>query len=154
MRLEKIDRVVVAVKSVEAAAKFFNELLGIKFDQTLVGEEQQVKAKASAIGLELVESTSLDGPVARFIDSRGEGVYAVIFKVPDIEDAISEMKSKGIRLVGTMQECGLKEAIFHPKDSHGVMIMLCEYESTHGATIAATRGASHAFKEKSNIPMH
>lgn len=148
MRLEKIDRVVVAVESVEEAAKFFDELLGIKFDRTLVGEEQQVKAKASAIGLELVESTTPDGPVARFIDSRGEGVYAVIFKVPDLEDAISEMEGKGLRLVGTMEVGGLKEAMFHPKDSHGMMIMLCEYESAHSATIAATRGTSHTLKGK------
>ena len=60
----------------------------------------------------------------------------MILKVSEIGSAIKELQEKGLRLVANPKTSGLEEAYFHPKDSHGVMIVLCEYEEVHGATIA------------------
>jgi len=137
MVTEKIDRVVLAVKNLEKAKQFFEDLLNIKFDKVLVDEKNQmVKAIYSSIGLELVEPTSPNSAVAKFLEKRGEGLYAVVFKVSNLDSSTLKFKEKGIRSVGNL-EIGLKEIIFHPKVSHGMMIILYEYEEWHPATIAA-----------------
>jgi hypothetical protein len=64
-------------------------------------------------------------------------VAALSFKVPDIESAIAELQSQGIRLVGTVNYDHLKEAQFHPQDWHGVMLELCQYEERHPCYYAA-----------------
>ncbi len=140
MKVENIDRVLIAVKDLEAAVKLFSDLLGLKFDEVRVDEEQKVKYIRSAVGLELIQTTSPDGPVAKFIERRGEGLYGTILKVADMALAIAEMQKKGLRLVSQSEIGGLKEAYFHPRDSHGFMIALCEYEARHGATIAESPG--------------
>ena len=138
MVTEKIDRVVLAVKNLEKTKQFFEDLLNIKFDKVLVDEKNQmVKAIYSSIGLELVEPTSPNSAVAKFLEKRGEGLYAVVFKVSNLDSSTLKFKEKGIRSVGNLEIGGLKEIIFHPKDSHGMMIILCEYEEWHPATIAA-----------------
>jgi len=139
MKVEKVDRILIAVRDLEAASKLFSNLFELKVDELGVYEEQEVKYTRSPLGLEVIQSTSPDGPVARFVDRKGEGLYAVILKVPDINSAVREMEEKGLRLAASPQTGGLKEAYFHPKDSYGVMIVLCEYESKHGATIAESQ---------------
>lgn len=140
MKVERIDRILIAVRDLGTASKFFSDLLGLKFDEVRVDEEQKVKYTRSAVGLELIQSTSPDGAVARFIDKRGEGLYAVMLKVSDIGLAMEEMQKRGLQLVANPKTGGLEEAYFHPKGSHGAMIVLCEYESKHGATIAESQG--------------
>jgi len=139
MKVERIDRILMAVSDLGGASKLFSDLLGLRFDEVRVDEEQKVKYTRSAVGLELIQSTSPDGAVAKFIEKRGEGLYAVILKVSDIRSAIEEMQKKGLQLVANSRIGGLEEAYFHPRGSHGVMIVLCEYESKHGATIAESQ---------------
>jgi len=136
MKMEKLDRVLVAVKDLDAASKFFSDVLGLAFDGVHADESQDVKYTRTPQGFELIQSTSPDGPVAKFIDKRGEGLYGVIFKPSDMKAAIKEMEEKGLKLVANPVTGGLEEAYFHPKDSHGVMIVLCDYEEKHGATVA------------------
>ena len=139
MKVEKLDRVLMAVGDLGVASKLFSDLLGIKFHEVGVDEEQKVRYTCSPEGLEFIQSTSPDGPVAKFIKQRGEGLYAVILKVSDIGSAIEELQKKGLRLVANPKIGGLEEAFFHPRDSHGVMIVLCEYEAKHGSTIAESQ---------------
>ena len=139
MEVERIDRVVVAVRDLGVASKFFSELLGLRFGKERIDEGQEVKYTRSAVGLELVQSTSPDGAVARFVEKRGEGLFAIILKVSDIGLAAEEMQKKGLQLVANSISGGLEEACFHPGGSHGTMIMLCQYESKHGATIAESQ---------------
>ena len=139
MKVESIDRLLIAVRDLGVTSKFLSDLLGLKFDEVGVDDEQKVEYTRSAVGLELIQSTLPDGPVAKFIEKRGEGLYAVILKVSDIGLAIEEMQKKGLQLVANPRTGGLEEAYFHPRDSHGVMIVLCEYESKHGATIAESQ---------------
>ena len=96
MQIEKIDRILVAVRDLGIASKFFSDLLGLKFDEINVDEQEKVQYVRSALGLELIQSTSPDGPVARFIEKRGEGLYAFTLKVDDIEVAMEEMQKKGL----------------------------------------------------------
>ncbi|MBS7250144.1 MAG: hypothetical protein KIH08_06085 [Candidatus Freyarchaeota archaeon] len=70
------------------------------------------------------------------MEKRGEGLYAIVFKVPNIEEAAAELEKKGVRRVGTLDLGALKEVMFHPKDTHGVMIILAEYREVHPATAA------------------
>jgi len=139
MNVERLDRILIAVRDLGVASKRFSDLLGLKFDEVRVDEGQKVRYTRSATGLELIQSTSPDGAVAKFIEKRGEGLYAVILKVSNMRSAIEEMQKKGLQLVANPRTGGLEEAYFHPRDSHGVMIVLCEYESKHGATIAESQ---------------
>jgi len=140
MKAEKLDRVLVAVKDLEASAAFFSDLLGMTFDEVHEDPSQNVKYIRTPLGFELIQSTTPDGAVARFIEKRGEGLYGVIFKTSDIQSAIRELEAKGLTCVGNPVTGGLEEAYFHPRDTHGVMIVLCDYDEMHGATMAEIRG--------------
>lgn len=98
-----------------------------KFGDAVVVPEFDIQGRLCPLGIELVASTSPDGPVNQFIQRRGEGLYYIAFKVPDIEQAVMELQSRGLRLIGRERMGNLKEAQFHPKDSFGVMIELAEY---------------------------
>ena len=79
--------------------------------------------------VELLESTETDGPVAKYIDSRGEGVQHIAFRVQNIDEALKELKSKGVRLIDQEPRKGAggaKIAFIHPKETHGVLIEICE----------------------------
>jgi len=128
MKVERIEHIHIAVKDLTKAIQFFSDILGTKFSDIYSTPEFSTKGVFSPLGLELIESTSPDGPLARFIERRGEGLQAICFKVPDIEEAIAELESRGLRRVGKLQTGPAKEAWFHPKDTFGVMIELIEYE--------------------------
>ncbi|MDO8673820.1 MAG: VOC family protein [Dehalococcoidia bacterium] len=136
MKAEKLDRVHVAVKDMDKAMAFFSKILGTTFSEPLVDDKVGIKVVFSAIGLELVESTSPDSAFARFIEKRGEGLFSLTFKVPDIEGAIAEYTGRGIRLAARTGSPRAREAQFHPKDSFGVSIVLTEYNAVHGAEVA------------------
>jgi methylmalonyl-CoA epimerase len=136
MKVEKIDHVHVYVKDLERAKNFFEDIFGTKFSEPIIAEPFQVKSRIDPLGLELLEATSPESPIARHIEKRGEGIVAIAVKVPDIEAAIQELEAKGLRLVGRIQLGGIKEAQFHPKDTYGMMVELCEYQEVHGAALA------------------
>ena len=139
MKVEQIDHIHIAVKDLDKAVAFFEKLFGIKFHHEIVLPEWGMKSRLAAlgaVGIELIQPTSPDSIFAKFIERQGEGVQAVSLKVPDLEEAKSEMKAQGIRLVSTVNLGRIKEAQFHPKDAHGVLIELCEYQPVHGASLA------------------
>lgn len=128
----KVDHIGIAVKNLDEALKFYEDVLGIKCVETEVVEEQKVKVAFLPIGdteVELLESTSDDGPVAKFIEKKGEGIQHIAYKVDDIEKAIEELKEKGIKLIDEKPRYGAggaKIAFLHPKSTFGVLIELCE----------------------------
>jgi len=136
-KTERIDRVAVAVRNLEEAMAFFHEMLGIKFDDVRENEANKWRACYSDIGLELVQPTSSDSPVSRFIEKKGEGILAIALKVSNIDAAKRFCQEKGLRAVNTVRRGRLKEVVFHPKDFHGVQVTLCEYQALHPATCAA-----------------
>ena len=132
MKIKKIDHIGVAVKSIDEAKKIYEGFLGLKVTEIETVAEQKVKTAFLPTGeseIELLESTSPDGAVARFIDSKGEGMQHIAFGVEDIEGALKELKDKGVRLIDEKPRKGAggkKIAFIHPKETGGVLIELCE----------------------------
>lgn len=137
MKVERIDHVHLAVKDLEKAVKFFSEILGTKFTEPIPVEKYDLKYVISPLGFELIQSTSLEGVISRFIQRRGEGLHAISFKVSNLDEAVAELQANGLRLVGTVELGRLREAQFHPKDVFGLMIELCEYEDVHSLVYPA-----------------
>lgn len=132
MKCLNMDHIGVAVKSLEEAADFYENILGIKRTGIEEVAEQQVKVMFLPCGdceIELLESTSEDGPVARFIEKNGEGVQHVAVRVEDIDVALAELKEKGIRMIDEVPRYGAggaRIAFVHPKATKGVLLELCE----------------------------
>jgi len=134
MKVTRIDHIGVAVKSVGEAGKFYTEVLDLKIEDIENVPDQKVNVAFIPISeseVELVESTHPDGPVARYIDSRGEGVQHIALRVENIEEALAELKAKGVRLIDPEPRKGAggaKIAFIHPKETNGVLIEICERE--------------------------
>jgi len=132
MKIKHIDHIGIAVKSIEEGGKFFIDKLGLKLEKIETVEEQKVKTGFFPITdseIELLESTAPDGPVAKYIDSRGEGVQHIAFRVENIDEALKELKEKGVRLIDQEPRIGAggaRIAFIHPKETHGVLVELCE----------------------------
>ncbi|SHI07578.1 methylmalonyl-CoA epimerase [Sporanaerobacter acetigenes] len=130
--VQKVDHIGIAVKNLDEALKFYEDVLGLKCAGSEVVEEQKVKVAFLPIGdteVELLESTEEDGPIAKYVEKKGEGIQHIAYRVANIEEAIEEMKSKGIRMIDEKPRYGAggaKIAFLHPKSTHGVLIELCE----------------------------
>ncbi len=132
MMIKKVDHIGIAVKNLDEAIKFYTDILGLECHGTEVVEEQKVKVAFLPTGdseLELLESTSPDGPIAKFIENKGEGIQHIALGVDNIDEALAECKAKGLRLIDETPRYGAgnaRIAFIHPKSSKGVLIELCE----------------------------
>lgn len=131
-----IDHVGLAVKDIRAALTLFQDLFGIPQVETIDLPDQGVRATLVPVGqtrLELLEPLSLDTPVGRFIESRGEGLHHLAFNVSGLEGKLKALDGAGIRLVDNQPREGLsgKIAFLHPRSVFGVLTELVENEN-HG----------------------
>ena len=132
MNVKHIDHIGIAVKNIGQAGKFYTEILGLKIEDMENVADQKVTVAFIPITdseVELLESTAPDGPVAKYIESKGEGVQHIAFRVENIEEALGELKAKGIRLIDAEPRYGAggaRIAFIHPKETNGVLIELCE----------------------------
>lgn len=132
MKVLKIDHLGIAVKSIEEAKKLFHDILGLEFEGTETVQEQKVTTAFFPVGdseVELLESTDPDGPIAKYLEKRGEGIQHIAFRVDNLEEALARLKDKGIRLIDEKPRRGAggaKIAFLHPKSTHGVLIELSE----------------------------
>ena len=132
MKILKIDHIGIAVNSTEDGKNFWSGILGLDFEGDETVDAQKVKTAFFPVGeseVELLESTAPDGPIAKFIEKKGEGIQHVAFRVDDIEAALAELKQKGVRLIDEtprMGAGGAKIAFLHPKATAGVLVELCE----------------------------
>jgi methylmalonyl-CoA/ethylmalonyl-CoA epimerase len=132
MKVLKIDHLGIAVPNLEEALKFYEGVLGMKSTGVEEVAEQKVKVCFLPTGdseLELLESTAADGPIAKFIESKGPGIQHVALRVDDIEAALAELKAKGIKLIDEKPRYGAggaKIAFLHPKATGGVLLELCQ----------------------------
>ncbi|MDF2522326.1 MAG: mce [Clostridia bacterium] len=130
--VNKVDHIGIAVSSLEESIKFYQEVLGLELHGTEVVEEQKVKVAFLPIGdteVELLEATTPDSAIAKFIETKGQGVQHIAFRVDNIEAALDEMRAKGIRLIDEKPRYGAggaRIAFLHPKSTNGVLIELCE----------------------------
>ena len=132
MKILKIDHLGIAVKRIDDSKSFWSDILGLELEGTETVEEQKVTTSFFPVGeseVELLESTAPDGPVAKFLEKKGQGVHHVAFRVENIEEALAELKEKGIRLIDEKPRKGAggaKIAFLHPKATNGVLVELCE----------------------------
>jgi len=133
LKVERLDHIHIYVKDHEKAVKRFEQLLGVEFEILTEEVGQQgidLKDAYSTIGIDILQALSPEHPIAKAIERSGEGLTGgVSFKVPDIEVGIAHFQSKGMTLLGRIEMGGIKEAWFHPKDAHNVLIELCEYDA-------------------------
>ncbi len=132
MEVVKLDHIGIAVKNMEEALAFYQDTLGITLAGTEVIEDQKVKVAFLPLGdteIELLESTSPDGPVAKFIEKRGEGIQHIALRVKDIEAALKELKEKGVQLIDQQPRYGAgnaRIAFLHPKATGGILLEISE----------------------------
>lgn len=132
MTLKNIDHIGIAVKSIDEALKFWEDTLGIKCHGTEEVAEQKVKTAFLPVDdteFELLEGTSEDSPITKFIEKKGEGLQHIAIRVDNIEEALNELKEKGVRLIDETPRYGAggaKIAFIHPKASGGVLLELCQ----------------------------
>ncbi len=130
--IKKVDHIGIAVKDLTEALKLYEGMLGLKSVETEVVEEQKVKVAFLPTGdseVELLESTTPDGPIAKFIEKNGQGIQHIAFRVDNLAQRLAELKEKGVRLIDEKPRRGAggaKIAFLHPKSTFGVLIELCE----------------------------
>jgi len=132
MNLTHIEHIGIAVKNMDEAIKFYEEVLGLKCYAVEEVADQKVKTAFFQIGptkIELLESTDPEGPIGKFIEKRGEGIHHLAYAVKGLESSLEELKSKGIKLIDEKSRKGaegLNIAFLHPKATYGVLTELCE----------------------------
>jgi methylmalonyl-CoA/ethylmalonyl-CoA epimerase len=134
MKVLKVDHIGIAVENMEEANKLYRDVLGLECTGTETVEEQKVTTGFYPVGdteVELLESTAPDGPVAKYIEKKGQGVQHIAFRVENIDEALAELKERGIRLIDETPRHGAggaRIAFLHPKSTYGVLVELCERE--------------------------
>lgn len=130
--IKGIDHIGIAVKSIDEAKKFWVDTLGLKFSHIEEVPEQKVRVailKAGDTTIELLEPTSPDSPIHRFIGKRGEGIHHLTLGTDNLADRLKALKDANVTLIDEKPRLGAggsKIAFLHPKSAHGVLVELCE----------------------------
>jgi len=130
--LEKIDHIGVAVRDLESAVARYTVITGHPPERFEEVAEQKVRVAMFSVGesrIELLQATSPDSPIAKFIDKRGEGMHHVCFKVSDLKAALARLASEGMEILpgaGGVGADGSRVAFLRPKSGNGVLIELVE----------------------------
>ncbi|HOJ19558.1 MAG: methylmalonyl-CoA epimerase [Ignavibacteriales bacterium] len=132
MEITHIEHIGIAVKDIEQAIKFYEETYGFKCYAVEEVADQKVKTAFFMVGqtkIELLESTSPDGPIGKFIEKKGEGIHHIAFAGKNVKEALPELESKGVLLIDKQPRKGaegLDIAFLHPKSTFGVLTEICE----------------------------
>ena len=130
--ITKIDHIGIAVNSIEEAMKLYTNVLGLEVSQIETVAEQKVRTAIIPVGestIELLESTSPEGTLAKFIEKRGEGIHHLALGVSNIEQALETLKEKGIPLIDEKPRKGVgntRIAFLHPQGAK-ILLELVEY---------------------------
>ncbi|HJH65553.1 MAG TPA: methylmalonyl-CoA epimerase [Bacteroides mediterraneensis] len=133
MKISHIEHLGIAVKSIEEALPYYENVLGLKCYNIETVEDQKVKTaflKCGDTKIELLEPTGPDSTIAKFIENRGMGVHHVAFAIEDgVANALTQAEEAGVRLIDKVPRKGaegLHIAFLHPKSTMGVLTELCE----------------------------
>ena len=132
MNISHIEHLGIAVKNLEEAIPYYENVLGLKCYNIEEVADQKVRTAFFKVGdtkIELLEPTSPESTIAKFIENRGEGVHHIAFATKGIEGALAEVEEKGVRLIDKTPRAGaegLTIAFLHPKSTQGVLTELCE----------------------------
>jgi methylmalonyl-CoA/ethylmalonyl-CoA epimerase len=135
--VQAINHIGIAVRSISDQRAFYENTLGAQFEGVEEVPSQKVRVaffKISDVRLELLEPTDPSSAVAKFLESRGEGLHHLAFTVDDIQERISELKASGLRMIDEVPRTGahhMQIAFVHPKSTLGVLTELCELPGEH-----------------------
>lgn len=135
MKPTHIEHIGIAVKSIDEAKKYYEEVLGLECYAVEEVADQKVKTAFFMVGqtkIELLEATSEESPVAKFIDKKGEGIHHIAYAMPDVDKALKEAEEKNIRLIDKVSRKGaegLSIGFLHPKSTGGVLTEFCGKKS-------------------------
>ena len=132
MKISQLEHIGIAVESIEKSLDFYETVLGLKCYRVEEVKDQKVRTaffKLGEIKIELLETTDPDGPIGKFIEKKGEGIHHIAFAVDNIEQALQEAETNGIRLIDGKARQGAENmeiAFLHPKSTGGILIEFCE----------------------------
>ncbi len=132
MNLTHIEHIGIAVNSIEEAKKYYENVLGLECYAVELVEDQKVKTAFFMIGqtkIELLEPTSDESAVAKFIAKKGQGIHHIAFATDDVDKSLKEAENKGIKLIDKEKRKGaegLNIGFLHPKFTMGVLTEFCE----------------------------
>lgn len=133
MKPTHIEHIGIAVKSIEACLPYYEKVLGLSCYAIEEVTDQKVKTAFFKVGdtkIELLEATSDESTIAKFIEKKGEGVHHIAFAVENLAEVLPEVEKQGIQLIDKEPRKGaegLNIAFLHPKSTHGVLTELCEH---------------------------
>lgn len=133
MNITHIEHIGIAVKSIEEQLPYYEGILGLKCYNIETVEDQKVKTAFFMVGqtkIELLEPTSEESTIAKFIEKRGEGIHHIAYATEKVNEALKEVEGKGVRLIDREARGGaegLRIAFLHPKSTGGVLTELCEH---------------------------
>ena len=128
----KINHLGIATKGIDEALKFWSDALGLENVHTEIVEDQKVRVAILPIGesrVELLEPTSDDSPISKFLEKRGGGIHHIAIEVDDIEASLAQLKAKGMRLIDESPRIGAEGclvAFVHPAATNGVLLELVQ----------------------------
>ncbi|MFV0378455.1 MAG: methylmalonyl-CoA epimerase [Mangrovibacterium sp.] len=131
MKISHIEHIGIAVNSLEEAIPYYEQVLGLKCYAVEEVADQKVKTaffKVGDVKIELLESTDPEGPIGKFIEKKGQGIHHLAFAVDNVNQALTEVESKGITLIDKSARKGaegLSIGFLHPKSTLGVLTELC-----------------------------
>ncbi|MBG0858631.1 MAG: methylmalonyl-CoA epimerase [Bacteroidales bacterium] len=132
MNPSHIEHIGIAVADLKNAIDHYEKVFGMKCYNIEEVAEQKVRTAFFRVGqtkIELLEATSPESPIARFIENRGEGIHHIAFAVRGIEEQLKHAERQGVKLIDSVPRKGaegLDIAFIHPRSTHGVMIEICE----------------------------
>ncbi len=129
--INKIDHVGMAVKNLDATLAFYRDVLGIQASSVDTFEPDKIRSAFLKVGdasFEIMEPTSPESPVAKFLDKRGEGIHHLSLEVDDIRATLKELEAKGVALIDKEPRQGAHYivAFVHPKSTGGVLLELTQ----------------------------
>lgn len=131
MNIQHIEHIGIAVKSIESARKYYEDVLGLTCYAIEEVADQKVKTAFFKVGdtkIELLESTDDEGPIGKFIAKKGEGIHHIAFAVDDTDKSLKEASDKGLRVIDEKSRQGaegLQIGFLHPKSTLGVLTEFC-----------------------------
>jgi methylmalonyl-CoA/ethylmalonyl-CoA epimerase len=131
MNITHIEHIGIAVKNIEESKKFYENVLGLSCYAEEIVENQQVKTAFFKVGetkIELLEPTSEESPIAKFIEKRGEGIHHIAFATNNTDQALEEASNHNIKLIDKKARKGaegLNIGFLHPKSTGGILIEFC-----------------------------
>jgi len=134
MNISHIEHIGIAVKSLDEAIPYYENMLNLKCYAIEEVADQKVKTAFFMVGqtkIELLESTDPEGPIGKFIEKKGPGVHHLAFAVDNVNEALGELGEKGIQLIdkqGRKGAEGLNIGFLHPKSTLGVLTEMCSKE--------------------------